>query len=1042
MGTRGRHRATSLKRRRTSRHWALPLALSLSLVTSVAWADDGVPTTEPATETTTTTLPAETTTTTTPAPVETATLIVKLRFGLTLAEQADVIARNGGTETSSIAVLRLHMVEVTSATFEVSKASFIADPDVVSVDIDRVRIAEATPSDPSYGDQWALPQIGWDTVFGYVVPSGSATIAVFDTGVDPGADLTLVSGWSAFGADTSDVNGHGTSVASIAAATTDNGAGIAGVAYAGVSIMPVKVLADDGTGQDSDIITGLVWAVDNGADVVLMAFSNPGESAALQFAVDYAWANGVVLVASAGNDGSTAPTYPAGLAKVVGVGATDQADEVWAGSNQSAAVFMVAPGVGIASSIGTVTGTSASAAMVAGAAAVMQANDPGASPSVIVGRLARNAEAVAGVAGNGRLHLGRALIDESTEGVTPAGAPGGGPVVGPYVAAGNGTVNGTVTEAVTADPISSATVTCTAGCTGPANSQSATTAANGMYGHQFEFPGNATVPNPKTIQLTASKTGCTSSTQSVSFTANTQTVTSNFSLTCGAPDLTATKTNDVSGTVVLGNNFQWNIRFENEGNATATFVLGQTLLTDNLPSGPTYGSTTVTTSGTGGTGTISCSITSDNLSCTASGASGTSVTMLAGSFFDVSFDVTPSAAGTLDNPRPGVGYVCQADPNNVVAESNQTNNDCSDSVVVVDPDLTATKTNNASGSVAINETFTWSIEVENEGSTTATFADGQKVLKDELRITGATYGGATVSPATPNLSCAINVTTKVLECVASGGSVVLASGASFTVSFDVTPSSAGTLTNPKSGGVCGADPDNSIAESDETNNDCADDLTVNLRGTSTEVTCTPNPVVVNQTTTCTATVTDTAAGTASDPAGTVEFDSDGSGDFSAGTGTFDAGPPPNCTLVASAGPEDESSCSVTYEPTAAGTGTHNIDADYVADTAADTHADSSDPNGYDLTVNLRPTTTTVDCDPEVVALGSSSTCTVTVTDIEDAGAKSPPTGNVSFATSGTGTFTPAQCSLTPNPDGDQQQLLSRLQLECRQCRHDYGQLRR
>ena len=114
--------------------------------------------------------------------------------------------------------------------------------------------------------------------------------------------------------------------------------------------MPVRVLGDDGTGNDSDIIEGLVWAVQNGADVVVMAFSNPGESAALQFAVNYAWANGVVLVAAAGNDGSSAPTYPAGLAKVVGVGATNQSDNVWSGSNQSDSVFMVAPGVGIASS--------------------------------------------------------------------------------------------------------------------------------------------------------------------------------------------------------------------------------------------------------------------------------------------------------------------------------------------------------------------------------------------------------------------------------------------------------------------------------------------------------------------------------------------------------------------------------------------------------------------------------------------------------------------------------------------------------------------
>ena len=68
-------------------------------------------------------------------------------------------------------------------------------------------------------------------------------------------------------------------MAGIVAAETDNGAGIAGVGYAGVKVMPVTVLGADGTGQDSDIIEGVVWAADHGADVILMSFSNPGYSA-------------------------------------------------------------------------------------------------------------------------------------------------------------------------------------------------------------------------------------------------------------------------------------------------------------------------------------------------------------------------------------------------------------------------------------------------------------------------------------------------------------------------------------------------------------------------------------------------------------------------------------------------------------------------------------------------------------------------------------------------------------------------------------------
>src|SRR5213078_4855842 len=159
------------------------------------------------------------------------------------------------------------------------------------------------------------------------------------------SDVPAGPGWSAFGTDPSiDPNGHGTWIASIAGATTDNGQGIAGD---GINIMPVQVLDATGTGQDSDIIAGLVWAADHGANVAVMAFSNPGYSTALQDAVNYAWSHGVVVVAAAGNDGATTPNYPAGDARVVGVGATDQTDSLWSGSNSSAAVFLTAPGVGV-----------------------------------------------------------------------------------------------------------------------------------------------------------------------------------------------------------------------------------------------------------------------------------------------------------------------------------------------------------------------------------------------------------------------------------------------------------------------------------------------------------------------------------------------------------------------------------------------------------------------------------------------------------------------------------------------------------------------
>ena len=211
--------------------------------------------------------------------------------------------------------------------------------------------------------------------------------------------------------------------------------------------MPVTVLDSDGLGQDSDIIAGVVWAVDHGADVINMSFSNPGYSASLQAAIDYAWAHNVVVVAATGNDGSSTVTFPAGDRGVIGVSNTDQNDALHASSNYGADTFLGAPGTDIVTTAAgggtsSVTGTSASAAEVSAAAALLKAADPSASNGVIVGRLARTADAAgsADQTGNGRLNLARAIGDASTESIVPAGAApvgSGGPLVGPYVAAAN-----------------------------------------------------------------------------------------------------------------------------------------------------------------------------------------------------------------------------------------------------------------------------------------------------------------------------------------------------------------------------------------------------------------------------------------------------------------------------------------------------------------------------------------------------------------------------------------------------------------------------
>ena len=142
-------------------------------------------------------------------------------------------------------------------------------------------------------------------------------------------------------------------------------------------------------------------------------------------------------------------------------------------------------------------------------------------------------------------------------------------------------------------------------------------------------------------------------------------------------DLVVTKSNNVSGTVVVGNTFNWVLTVSNNGQGSASFSNNQDILQDNLPTDASYSNTTVLTGG-GVTGTIDCGISSDNLDCDADGT----VVIPAGGWFTVTTTVTPDSVGTLANPRSGGSNMCKVDPDNLKSESNEANNSCSDSVSV------------------------------------------------------------------------------------------------------------------------------------------------------------------------------------------------------------------------------------------------------------------------------------------------------------------------------------------------------------------------
>src|SRR2546428_2518698 len=369
-------------------------------------------------------------------------ILVKFKAGKASAEIDAAIASLGGESVRDLPQIRTRVIAVPASERASTHAGKYAKHVSVEQAAPAVRLAAAgVPNDPRYAQQWALPKIAWDTAYTNVPVVGTASIAVLDTGIDashPDLAGRVLLGTSFVGGDpTVDPNGHGTALAGIAAAKVDNTIGIAGVAYNDAPVLPVQVLHADGTGLDADVVAGVLWAADHGAHVILMGFSSPDFSAALQDAVNYAWSKGAVLAAATGNDGLTTPTYPAGMVNVIGVAATDRNDALVAGSN-TASDSVAAPGVSITATqpggtYGTITGTSAAAAETAGLAALLVAS--GKSNSAASTQIRGATEPIAGQA-FGRINANKALTTVAT---VPASSPTPTPTPAPtpptYVAA-------------------------------------------------------------------------------------------------------------------------------------------------------------------------------------------------------------------------------------------------------------------------------------------------------------------------------------------------------------------------------------------------------------------------------------------------------------------------------------------------------------------------------------------------------------------------------------------------------------------------------
>jgi len=207
----------------------------------------------------------------------------------------------------------------------------------------------ASINDAYYGYQWNMATLRADEIWAITDGKG-ATVAVLDTGVSLHSDgiaNLLHDQCHDFVDQTAcvpDTHGHGTHVAGTIAQKNDNGVGVTGLAP-GVDLLPIRVLDENGLGRSVEIAAGIVYAVDQGANVINLSLGGYIESEARYQAIQYALDNDVTVVASVGNQGFTnAITFPAAYDGVIAVGAVNMSGEVPRYSNRHPAIDLLAPG--------------------------------------------------------------------------------------------------------------------------------------------------------------------------------------------------------------------------------------------------------------------------------------------------------------------------------------------------------------------------------------------------------------------------------------------------------------------------------------------------------------------------------------------------------------------------------------------------------------------------------------------------------------------------------------------------------------------------
>lgn len=394
-----------------------------------------------------------------PAPMSnTGEVLVKFK---TRASERAIEALNASMATQQVDAIpalgvRVLRIPDSRGTGAVAQA-YARNPLVQFAEVNSLVAPETIPNDPKYSNAWHLPKIQAPNAWDRARATG-VLIAICDTGVAAVPDLMPVLrsdlGWNAVDGTTNwtDSHGHGTQVAGAAAAATDNGLGVTGVAW-GAQIIPVRISnLSSGSAYVSDAAKCINYAADHGARVINVSFLMAG-SATIDSAGRYAQDRGAVTTVAAGNDGVNPgwPNYPGFLA----VSATDQLDRVTTWSDFGSFVDISAPGNNIMTTrydgtYWTATGTSVASPVGAGVLALIFGANPSLSAEQAQSILLASADDLGDVGSDPYFGGGRVNAQTAVSAALAAG-PSSSPTPNPTSTAGPSATS-TPTPGSTATP--------------------------------------------------------------------------------------------------------------------------------------------------------------------------------------------------------------------------------------------------------------------------------------------------------------------------------------------------------------------------------------------------------------------------------------------------------------------------------------------------------------------------------------------------------------------------------------------------------------